>query len=330
MTILFILLGVVYPVGAQPTVDSVRMLQTIGRHIQYVGQFPLKENGSHQGILGKAGNFLFGEKVPLIGRPVNIIASGPSVFWFIDQGSGYLIKVRDNKASIPPAIRRRNESFPSLVGLCSLPGKGILFTDSRLNKIFLLDQKGKVLKPFSDTSALQQPTGIAYSASTQQVWVSESAAHRITILNIKGEIIKRIGKRGNAPGEFNYPTYLWIDANGDAYVVDCLNDRVQIFDKDGNYKAGFGEIGDATGFFSRPKGIAVDSHGNIYVADALMHNVQVFDRSGRFLSYFGKQGQGEGEFWMPGGIFIDDHDYLYVADTFNSRIQIFKLTDASP
>jgi len=87
--------------------------------------------------------------------------------------------------------------------------------------------------------------------------MGETGAHRISVLNRKGEIIKRTGSRGNGPGEFNFPTFIWIDKLGNAYVVDSMNFRIQIFNKNGEFVSAFGEIGDATGYFARPKGIAI-------------------------------------------------------------------------
>ncbi|MFC2116805.1 6-bladed beta-propeller, partial [Bacteroidota bacterium] len=228
-----------------------------------------------------------------------------------------------------PRFRNKNiESMPSIVGSCFMSDNKILFTDSKLNKIFQFVPGTRNLQKLNDSLRLEQPTGIAYSIPNNEIWVVETKAHRIAILNEKGELIRTIGGRGNAPGKFNFPTYLWIDKTGMVYVVDAMNFRIQIFDRAGEYISSFGEIGDASGYFSRPKGIASDSYGNIYVADALFHVVQVFDRMGKLLYFLGSQGQEKEQFWLPTGIYIDDRNFIYIADSYNSRVQIFQLTIA--
>ena len=231
----------------------------------------------------------------------------------------------NNVGNGPRFIEKKNKNLASLVGICKFHDNEILFTDSYLNKIFLVDVQKKEFSVLNDSLKLNKVTGIAYCELTKQIWVLETDEHRIVILSEKGEIIKKIGSRGSTKGKFNYPTHIWIDKKGNAYVVDAMNFRVQVFNKEGEIISVFGSNGDATGYFASPKGIATDSYGHIYIADALFHVVQVFDIYGNFLYRFGSQGQDEGQFWMPSGIYIDENDKIYVADSYNSRVQIFQL-----
>ncbi len=65
------------------------------------------------------------------------------------------------------------------------------------------DLVSKELRNLNDSLVLEQPTGIAYSALNNQIWVAETRAHRLTILNDKGEVIVKIGGRGIGPSQFN-------------------------------------------------------------------------------------------------------------------------------
>ena len=258
-------------------------------------------------------------------RPVAVLADDREHYWVLDQGCETVFRMQNDKLEMPRSLKDKENYFTSLVGAAYLPGGNVLFTDSRLNKVFVIKHGEKKIDALNDTLRLDQPTGIAYSSVTHQIWVVETNAHRISILDSGGALIKRIGGRGDDNGQFNFPTSICIDKIGDAYVVDAMNFRVQIFNKDGVFINTFGEEGDGSGSFARAKGIAVDSYGNIYIADALFHVVQIFDRAGDFLYSFGKQGKDKEEFWMPAGIFIDSRNYIYVADSYNSRVQIFQL-----
>ena len=300
-------------------------------YISWVSQYPAHKTGEvKRSTVRRIYEFLVQKnKETSLTRPVGILASSPANFWVLDQGDEQLLQVEKNKAEIPRSIRKKENYFTSLIGVCSLPNGNILFTDSRLNKVFVLGEGQKKLSVLNDTLQLLQPTGIAYNAATDEIWVVETNAHRISVLNRKGLLIKRIGQRGDEDGQFNFPTSIWIDKTGDIFIVDAMNFRVQIFHKDGGFVSAFGTAGDGTGTFARPKGIATDSYGNIYVADALFHVVQIFDRAGNFLYSFGKQGREKEEFWMPSGIYIDSKNYIYVADSYNSRVQIFQLINGS-
>jgi DNA-binding beta-propeller fold protein YncE len=294
--------------------------------VSWVNQIPTLKQDKKREKKGWFKKLLFGKNGTIsFQKPVNVIGMNLDNCIIFDQGNGTIFISEDDKLEIPKLLRKKETYFPSLVGACMLPGNRLLFTDSKLNKIFTLSEDQKVLTELNKNLTLSQPTGIAYSKLKDQIWVVETSKHQIHILNINGEHIKTIGNRGKGESEFNFPTSIWIDNNGRAYVVDALNYRIQIFDVDGNFISMFGENGNGTGFMARPKGIATDSFGNIYVVDALFHVVQIFDQQGNYLYQFGTQGRDTAEFWMPSGIFIDKTNHIYIADSYNKRIQIFKL-----
>jgi DNA-binding beta-propeller fold protein YncE len=295
--------------------------------IQYVSQWPTVVGGNQKiTFKQKINDLIFGKKNLELKRPVAMVATNQNTYWILDQQNNAVFQVNKESASIPRFIEKKNFNFASLVGMCNYHKNEFLFTDSYLNKIFLIRVEKKECVVLNDSLKLNKPTGIAYAPLHNEVWVVETGEHRLVVLNEKGEVIKKIGSRGNGKGEFNFPTHIWIDKQGYIYVVDAMNFRVQVFNSEGAVISIFGSNGDATGYFASPKGIATDSYGHIYIADALFHVVQVFDINGRFLETFGSQGQDAGQFWMPSGIYIDERDKIYVSDTYNSRIQIFQLT----
>ena len=311
----------------QGQLNSISGQETESYSVEWIGEFPSKDSKQSSAFKEKIAGIILGKKKAEISKPFSIFAANLNNFWILDQGTGIIIRNSEGTGEVPLALRKENKIYPSLTGICAFNDENLLFTDSRLNQIFILSKDGKDLRKLNDSLKLDQPTGIAWSEVNNEIWVVETHAHQIAILNQKGEVIRKIGKRGSGRGEFNYPTFIWIDSSGNIYIVDSMNFRVQIFNKTGEFISEFGEIGDASGYFARPKGVATDSYGHIYLADALYHVVQIYDRKGNFLHYFGSQGHGKEQFWMPGGIYIDENDYIYVADTYNSRIQIFQLVN---
>lgn len=311
--------------SSQPLLPEYKQDDNSSYYVQYIGQFPSGNVKSTAGFFERLGNTVLGSEPLLLSKPVGIMALDTESFWILDQGNGMVLMNSGGNLSMPRAVRKKRVSLTSLVGITALGDDEVLFTDSRENKVFCLSLKGREIRVLNSSVMLNQPTGIAFSPVEEEIWVTETGSHRIAVLDRHGELVRHIGRRGSGEGEFNFPTSLWIDASGIAYVVDAMNFRIQIFDRNGRFLSSFGEQGNATGYFARPKGIAVDSHGNIYVADALFNAVQIFDSSGIFLYYFGSQGRGKEQFWMPSGIFIDRDDNIYIADTYNARIQIFQL-----
>ncbi|WP_236860144.1 6-bladed beta-propeller [Candidatus Formimonas warabiya] len=131
------------------------------------------------------------------------------------------------------------------------------------------------------------------------------------------------GGSGSGNGQFNAPHMVAVDRDGNIYVADDGNARVQKFDSSGNWLARFGSAGSGDGQFQNVNGVAVDSAGNVYVTDWTLNRVQKFDSSGNFLAKWGSGGTGNGQFSYPYGVAVDAAGNVYVADSHNNRIQKF-------
>lgn len=213
--------------------------------------------------------------------------------------------------------------FLNPVGIALGPGGDILVTDSKLGLVARLDPKGEPRRSFG-RGLLTRPTGLAYDPLGKRTYVADTGAHDIKVFDDEGQLVRTIGRRGEAGGEFNFPTHLAF-ARGELYVTDTMNSRIQVLDKDGSaVKLSFGEVGNRVGNLVRPKGVAVDSEGHIYVIEALGDHLLVFNRDGKLLLPIGGSGPGPGQFDLPAGVWIDGGNRVFVADTANSRVAIFQ------
>ena len=127
------------------------------------------------------------------------------------------------------------------------------------------------------------------------------------------------GSIGRNPGQLNTPRGVAVDRQGNVYVADTLNHRIQKFSRSGQPIASWGTEGTGDGQFKEPMGVAIDAQGNVYVADTWNHRIQKLDPNGRFLLKW----NGQPSFWGPRALAIDGAGAVYVADTGNKRIQKF-------
>lgn len=210
------------------------------------------------------------------------------------------------------------------VGVVVDKAENIYVSDSDLNKVLVYDRDGKFTGNLSDVKFVK-PTGLAYDREKDIVYVVDTQDHKVYgISPANGSVRVIFGKRGEADGEFNYPSNITVDKDGRIWVSDTLNFRIQGFDRQGKFISKFGSVGDSYVKFSLPKGVAADSEGNIYVVDSRQDMVKIFNRDGRLLLFFGEEGGDRGMFWLPAGIFIDKDDKIYIADTYNRRVQVFQ------
>jgi len=199
----------------------------------------------------------------------------------------------------------------------------LLVADAELGVVARLDPKGAPLASLG-RGVLKRPTGVAADPKTGRLFVADTYAHDIKVFDGAGRLLTSFGQRGEAPGEFNFPTHLAFAA-GELYVTDTMNHRVQVLDAaTGAPLRSIGTRGLYVGNLVRPKGVAVDSEGNVYVIESYYDHLLVFDRTGRFLMGFGGVGQGSGKFYLPAGVWVDDRNRVFVADMFNGRVMVFQ------
>jgi len=150
-----------------------------------------------------------------------------------------------------------------------------------------------------------QPIDVAID-NLGNVWVTNmnsGIAPPLLKFDSTGKYLASFGSWGSGNGQIATPipfsVELAIDAQGNVYVTDGGNNRVEKFDSQGNYLSQFGSFGTGNGQFNAPTGIAIDAQGNIYVTDVVNERVEKFDANGNYLSQFGSSGTGNGQFHAP-------------------------------
>jgi sugar lactone lactonase YvrE len=131
------------------------------------------------------------------------------------------------------------------------------------------------------------------------------------------------GEEGSGNGQFKQPNLgIATDSEGNIWVADTENNRVEKFSAEGKYLSQFGKEGNGSGEFKSPRGLAIDPSGNIWVVDSGNNRVEKFNSKGEYLAQFGKEGAGEGQFNSPAGITFSGSNF-FVADSGNDRVQKF-------
>jgi DNA-binding beta-propeller fold protein YncE len=199
--------------------------------------------------------------------------------------------------------------------------------DAELNRVFVYSEDGRVFLEIGKNDELLRPGGVVVDSIRDRVYVTNTGRHTISVFNTRGQYIGDIGVRGSGPGQFNFPTQIAIDHDGNIYIVDTGNFRIQVLGPgDGfmNFLSQFGSPGTGLCQFGRPKGIALDRDGNIYITDSLFHGVTIFSRDGKCLLTWGKRGWKPGLFEVPAGIHIDSNGLIYVVSQTNARVDVFE------
>ena len=214
------------------------------------------------------------------------------------------------------------------------PDGSIYVLDTDNHRVQVFDAKGQFVRMWGSQGAelgqFQEPWGIAVGKDGM-VYVADTWNHRIEKFTSTGEPVKSWGFFGTTDGTLGTPAVFWgpraiaIDPEGNLYITDTGNKRVQKFSPDGEFLGQWGGFGADPGLFNEPVGIAIDHQGNIYVADTWNRRVQKFDPQFRFLKAWDIYSwEGESVLNKP-YLTVGPDDLLYISDPEGYRILVYDL-----
>ncbi|MFZ0744446.1 MAG: SMP-30/gluconolactonase/LRE family protein [Terracidiphilus sp.] len=264
----------------------------------------------------------------LIG-PYGIAIDSKGLVYVADQRVGAVF-IFDTKTHATQLIRNGYEAhFGWINGLAVDDDDRLFVSDGKMHRVLILNAKHEVENQI--TEGLVDPVGLAIDTENRFLYVVDTQQDQVIVYDADTlKLLRRIGTGGKnhfltTPGDFAAPQDVALDSDGNVYVTDTLNNRVEIFDADGNFISLFGKHGDGPGYLARPKGIAVDCDGHIWVADEMEDRLQVFNREGQLLTYIGV-GHGElpGQFRSLVGVAIDKQNRVFTTEQEPGRLQMFR------
>jgi DNA-binding beta-propeller fold protein YncE len=276
------------------------------------------------------------EKLPFqLIRTYGVGVDSKGKIYAADQGvAAVFIFDPQNKDHVELIGNGRQASFGMIAGLALDDDDRLFVADARQRRVMVFNPKHEQEAAFG-AGVLVRPGGLAIDRENRFVYVADTGDDAVDVFDADNyKLLRQIGKPGKkhdqtSPGVFSLPEGVAVDSEGNVYVTDTFNDRVEIFDANGQFISTFGKNGDSPADFERPKGIAIDCDSHIWVVDAAQNRVKVFDNQGRLLIYFGGAGYYPGQFMGPWGIAIGPSNQVVVSETYPGRVQVFRyITDA--
>jgi NHL repeat-containing protein len=145
---------------------------------------------------------------------------------------------------------------------------------------------------------------------------------RVAKFDKDGHFIKSWGQRGSDVGQFNSLRGIALDAQGNVYVADAGNKRIQVFDGDGTPKAQIGNIGTPATICITP-----GAHQYLYTSNSndaeSLDNGEIYklELDGKIVGKFGRAGRLPKEFNMVNAIDCRSENELFVGELANWRVQ---------
>ncbi len=265
-----------------------------------------------------------------MGEPHGMAVDSKGNLYVADSKVGAIFVI-DPETHDTQVIRNgKDASFTLIMGLAIDDSDRLFVADSEAHHVLVFGANHKAESSIRE--GLVSPTGLAIDNENRFLYVSDIAADQVLVYDADTlALLRKIGTGGKdhtltTPGDFAKPTGLAVDSEGNLYVVDMLNARIEVFDAEGNFIRTFGKRGDGAGYFAMPKGVAVDSDGHIWVSDSMQNRVQVYSQEGELLIYMGVvSGLLPGQFSGLQYITTDTkRNRIFTSEVFPGRVQEFR------
>ena len=279
-----------------------------------------------ENIISQLNTGLESIKTPIEPKMVSFECDSNRILAELNKLSKLVEKVRtgiDYKSKKEPLVSvcRKGKGMEQL---CSPLGvtvdnktENIYVADLSNNCVKVFDSTGKYLFRFGDSKGegkLCYPKGVAIYGDRILITQGNNC-----ILNyqLNGKFVSRIGRQGRGELEFNDLFSLTIDeSNGDIYICDRNNNRIQILNIDLSFKSQFGNDK-----LKNPRDVKL-SKEYIYVIDESNPCLHLFNYNHILQKSVISQGEGM-EVINPLFCFVDQTNNILISDFSSNSITIF-------
>ena len=258
-----------------------------------------------------------------LGKPVRSIDVGKSVYAVaFNSSEELLVTTNEEILSFDKGGKKlysiTNEALASPNGL-AVDRDNVYVTDDRNHCLLKFDKTGKLLKRVGQKGRgegeFNTPFGITVVGD--QVFVCDCLNNRLQAFTSDLVFVRKFGSQGSGNGQFICPYDITHDEEGNLYVTDGGNKRVQVFNTQGKFLRFLVNQSEIT----NPKGICIS--GELVYVSQWKENGQLFlyhknghsIRSHKFPCKSGAVG-----IW---GIAIDQDGFIYACNVNKYEITIF-------
>ena len=219
----------------------------------------------------------------------------------------------DETSFAQPLTRDLVEFGVSVDAACELAhafidGKILCIKDDKQG-IVIVGADGEELGKFAED--VEKPSAINVGDDS----VAVLGKNKLHAYALDGKSLFSIGRYGISAGGFKNPSDVFVH-NGQYYVADKGNNRVQVFSADGQFLEEIKPGGDEDKLFIEVGPLAVDSQQNLYIADgSALGLVNVISKDRKRIASIGIEQDSIHKVTKFHGLDIDKQDRLYVLAT---------------
>jgi DNA-binding beta-propeller fold protein YncE len=247
-------------------------------------------NGNFKRLFGRPG-----KKLGELGRPMNITIVRGELYaaeYFNDRVQVFALDGTP-KRTIGSAGSGPGR-FKAPGGVAVAPNGDLFVADFYNHRVQHLKADGSFIRQWGITGKTGAgagefiyPTDVAV-APDGVLYVADGYADRIQAFDRHGKFLRKWGGPfatnifGPFNGWFAVTTAVTVSPQGNIFVADFYNDRVQNFTRDGIFLSAFGSKGNGPGQFGHAMSVAVAADGSVFVVDFQNNRIQKWQPQNKF------------------------------------------------
>ncbi len=268
--------------------EGVYMAEVVGVSVDSKGRIVVTNRGKLPLMeFNPDGSYVrsFGDGLPFEG-PHSVRHDSQDNLWYVDAATNLVVKFSPDKR-IQMVLGRRPEPWTWLTHV--------------------------IERAVPQPQFFYQPTDVTWGPDGS-IYISDGYGNsRVAKFSKEGNLLKHWGERGTAPGEFNTPHSIVIDARGMLYVADRQNGRIQVFDSEGTFRHQW-RIG------GNPWSICITPGPKQVLFVGSVGRVFKVDLNGKVLGSIGKFGRVPGTFDWVHAVACPDERTLFAAQELSWRL----------
>jgi len=262
--------------------------------------------------------------------------------WVVDKGSDTILKMNP-EGRVEYVFGRKGEASHYQVPPDTASTLSGILRRAGLDTKPLTPAGPRNPPPVHQDGYFNQPTDVAWDAQGNAYFSDGYVNSRVAKVSARGEWLQSWGSLGTGPGQFDTPHGVAVAPNGDVYVADRGNRRVQIFDQSGKFLRQFtidapvpADAKAAIGAAPRPDQLSTGSlapgapdalcmtpgpNPVIFTIDLFPGRIYKVSLDGKVLGVYGKSGKNLGEFGWGHAIACPSENEIWVGELLNWRVQ---------
>ncbi len=192
-------------------------------------------------------------------------------------------------------------------------------------QVSMYDETGEFVRSFGADLVWKKPARLALDQLRGRLYIADTFMERIFVFSLDGAFLFEFGEGGDKLGQFSGLSDLAVDHNGNLWVLETGNRRIQYI-RPGGRKMQILELDPAA--VVEPVSLARDPDGTLYITDRYLEALVVLSPEGKFITRIGGLGREPGRFSGISDVsFNPDTQRLYTSEVGFPRIQVFRRTD---